>query len=454
MPMGAPMDTTTAPTATAPAASGPPPLPLNAFLTDKIPHYGDLGVSITGFVEGSWTYSDRVPPNNALYDRAFDDRTESLQFDAVDLSIVRNVDFTKKAFDFGFQVEGMYGADAAFIHSNGLTFYGGTGGLGGTNTATSGNSAFSGPRNQADLVQANFTVAFPVGHGLAIEGGKFDTLVGYEVIDGPSNPLFSHSYIFTEEPYTHTGLLAIYNVLNPDDINANAMHQLTVIGGFTRGWDQATEDDNGSLDITGQVKYQDFSAPGVVKDFISLAFTTGDETATGNEAVSVQHNGWRTLFDLTGSYTLSDQWTLGGDAMYAWQAQDAVETNAVGAITTGNPGTSQWYGVAGYAKWAICDQVAINFRAEWFDDQDGGAVTQLAAPGTGLQNISNQFYELTLGVTYKPLADDKYFNGLAIRPEVRWDYSNHRVFAPDAAGDPGSGHRDQLTIAIEAFFAF
>jgi hypothetical protein len=438
----------TAPTATAPVASGPPPLPLNFFLTDKIPHYGDLGISITGFVEGSWTYSDRPADNNALYDRSFDTRTESLQFDSIDLSVVRNVDYTKKTVDIGFTVEGMYGTDASFIHSNGLTFYGGTGGAGGVNTATSGNFASTGPRNQADLVQANFTVMLPFGHGIGIEGGKFDTLVGYEVIDGPSNPFFSHSFIFGEEPYTHTGLLGIYNVTDPND----ATQSLTAIAGFSRGWDQATEDNNGSLDIMGQVKYQQFSAPGVVKNFVALAFITGDETASGNETTAVQHNGWRTLFDLTGSYTVSDQLTLGGNAMYAWQAQDAVETNTLGAITTGNPGTSQWYGVAGYAKYTFCDQVALNLRAEWFDDQDGGAVTQLGAPGT--QNISNQFYEITLGVTYKPLADDKYFNGLAIRPEVRWDYSNHRAFALDAAGDAGSGHRDQLTIAVEAYLAF
>jgi len=449
MPMATPTDTTTAPTAAAPVASGPPPLPLNAFLTDKIPHYGDLGISITGFVEGSWTFNGRTPDNNALYDRSFDTRSESLQFDSIDLSIVRNVDYTKKTVDVGFTVEGMYGADGAFIHSNGLTLYGGTGGPAGLNTATSSNFASTGPRNQADLVQANFTVMIPVGHGIGIEGGKFDTLVGYEVIDGPSNPLFSHSFIFDEEPFTQTGLLGIYNVIDPSD----ATQSLTVIGGFTRGWDQATEDDNGSLDITGQVKYVQYAAPGVVKNFIALAFTSGDETATGNETVAVQHNGWRTLLDLTGSYTLSDQWTLGGNAMYAWQAQDKVD-NIDGVITTGNPGTSYWYGVAGYAKWAINDYVAMNFRAEWFDDQDGGAVTQLGAPVAGDQNISNQFYELTLGVTYKPLADDKYFNGLAIRPEVRWDYSNHRVFAPDAAGDPGSGHRDQLTVAVEAYFAF
>jgi hypothetical protein len=442
---------TTAPTAaattapTAAAAPAAPSLPLNGFLTDKIPHYGDTGLTVTGYVEGSWTFSDREPTNNTLSDRSFDTRTESLQFDAVDLSVARTVDYTKKTVDIGFDVEGMYGADASFIHSNGLTFYGGTGGAGGKNTATSSNFAATGPRNQADLVQANFTVMLPFGHGIGIEGGKFPTLVGYEVIQGPSNPFYSHSFIFDEEPFTNTGLLGIYNVFDPADTTKS----LKVTAGFSRGWDQATEDDNGSLDFLAQVAY---AVTG--KYTVNFNVITGDETASGNEAVAVQHNGWRTLFDLNGTYTLSDQWTLGGNAMYAWQAQDTVQTNSVGTVTLNNPGSAQWYGIAGYAKWAINDYVALNLRAEWFNDPDGGAVTQLGAAAPGDQNISNQFYEITLGLTYKPLADDKYFNGLAIRPEVRWDYSNHRVFDPDGAGDPGSGHRDQMTFAVEAYFAF
>ncbi len=428
------MDDTTMP-ATAPTAeatttaSGPPPLPLNGLL-GGIPHYADLGLTTTGYVEGSWTYAARPPVNNALTDRVFDVRTESIQLDAADLSIARSVDYTKKTVDVGFALEGMYGQDGSFIHSNGLTFYGGTGGAGGLNTASSTNFAATGPRNQADLVQANFTVMLPFGHGIGIEGGKFLTLPGYEVINATQNQFYSHSYIFDEEPFTNTGLLGIYNLVDPSDTTQS----LVVTGGFSRGWDQATEDNNGSLDILAQVKYT------LVNKFaVALSVITGDETPRSGS------DGWRTLVDLNGTYNLTDQITLGFNGMYTAQAQDAIE-GGVGGL----PGTAQWYGFAGYAKWALNDYVALNLRGEWFDDQDGGAVVQLA--NGGATGISDQFYEVTFGVTYKPLADDPNFNGLAIRPEVRWDYANHRAFGIDGLGNPG--HHDQLTAAVEAYFAF
>ena len=58
------------------------------------------------------------------------------------MNIERTVDPTKKQFDVGFHVEGIYGADAAFIHSNGML-----------DTQTG--------RNQWDLLQAYVDVTFP-----------------------------------------------------------------------------------------------------------------------------------------------------------------------------------------------------------------------------------------------------------------------------------------------------
>jgi hypothetical protein len=427
--------TTTAPTAAAATApSGPPPLPLNAIVLAGIPHYSDLGLTTTGYVEGSWTYSAHPPAGNILSDRSFDTKTESLQFDAVDLSISRSVDYTKKTLDIGFAVEGMYGWDSAYIHSNGLALVS-SGKQADASIPGAGGTATIHPKAQVDLVQANFTVMIPVGHGIGIEGGKFDTLVGYEVIDAPSNPFFSHSYIFDEEPFTHTGLLAMYNLYDPSD----ATQSLVVTAGFSRGWDEATEDSNGNLDIMGQVKWTVTNKWSVV-----LSGITGNETASGPT------DGWRTIIDLNGTYTVSDQITLGYNALYGWQAQDAGFNPGV-AGPVADTGTGEWYGVAAYAQWKPNDYFAFNARAEWFDDQDGAAPTFLASGAPGSNN-SNYYYEVTLGVTYKPFADDKYLNGFAIRPEVRWDYADHSAFNNNAAGLPTQN--DQWTFGAEAYFAF
>jgi hypothetical protein len=405
---------TSAPAATAPAATTP--TMLNGVL-GGLPGYNDSGISVTGYVEGSWTYTAHTIGGNILTDRSFDTKAESLQFDAVDLNVSRATDITKP-FDVGFTLEQLYGWDSAYIHSNGLYIVtpSKTASTGGGSTATIH------PKAQYDLNQGNVVLSFgKVGNGLLVEGGKFDTLLGYEVIDAPTNPFYSHSYIFGEEPYTHTGLIGTYNLTDPSGPTPS-----TITGGITRGWDQATEDNNGSIDYTGQFKY---AVTG--KYAIVLSAITGDEFPSGPQ------DGWRTVLDANGTYNYSDQLTLGFNGMYAWEAQ-AGDAGAGG-------GTAQWYGFAGYASYKISDNFTFNARAEWFDDQDGAAPTQLAiGPNVA---TPNQYYEVTLGVSIKPMPSNPYLAGLTIRPEARWDYADHASF------NEGTQH-DQWTAAVEAYYSF
>jgi hypothetical protein len=282
-----------------------------------------------------------------------------------------------------------------------------------------------------DLNQANFVIGLPVGYGLGFEGGKFDTLVGYEVIDSPSNPLFSHSLIFTQEPLTQTGALAIYNVTDPTSANV-----VVVEGGFSRGWDQATKDNNGSIDYTGQIAYtKNDTTTSTMIYSLTLTAITGDETASGPQ------DGWRTLIDFVGKYNFSDQLSFGVNGMYACQAQTA--NGGFGG------GTGEWYGAALYAKYLppnIGSYLALNARVEWLDDNDGAAITQYAG-GTANSNIPNQFYEATIGVAVTPLPNDANLKGLTIRPELRWDYSDHSAF-------DGATQHDQWTAGVEAYFTF
>jgi Putative beta-barrel porin-2, OmpL-like. bbp2 len=62
-----------------------------------------------------------------------------------------------------------------------------------------------------DLQEAYLSYKVPVGSGLTLKGGKFVTLIGYEVIESPNNLNFSRSFLFTfATPLTHVGLLASY----------------------------------------------------------------------------------------------------------------------------------------------------------------------------------------------------------------------------------------------------
>jgi hypothetical protein len=442
---------TMAPAASAPAAPLSGGSLMGALRTLKVGQPLDQwGIVATGYVEGSWTYDAHPVDGNILTDRSFDTKAESIIFDQVELNISKAADYTSKNVTFGFTVEQIYGWDAAYLHSNGLSIY--SAGKTASPINNGGTTATIHPKAQYDLTQANFVITAPFWNGVGFEGGKF-SLPRYESFDGPLNPFYSHSFLFAETPLTQTGALLSAYLTDPASAD-----RVKLTGGFSRGWDQATVDNNGSLDYTGQIAYTkvDTTEPSMPVIYsIALSGITGDEQPDAPVGVAGQ-DGWRSMLDLVGHYALSDQVSLGAQGMYGWQAQ-AANGGAGG-------GNGQWYGTAVYASYAPLSlpMFVFNVRGEWFDDQDGAAPTQLSAAivGSGVggePHTPNVFYEATVGVTIKPFVNgipgsnanglDAFLGGLAIRPELRWDYSDHAAF------NSGTQH-DQWTAAIEAYFAF
>ena len=76
------------------------------------------------------------------------------------------------------------------------------------------------------------------------------------------------------------------------------------------------------------------------------------------------------------------------------------------------------YDVYTYLGRHINDCLDVNFRAEWYDDVDGGGY----AGGFGIPNTT--YWEVTVGPDYHPT------KWLQIRPELRYDFANHANFGP------------------------
>jgi hypothetical protein len=73
------------------------------------------------------------------------------------------------------------------------------------------NSSF-GEFDDLSIKQAYVALRAPVGNGLDLKVGVFDTIIGYEVFNSHANPNFSRSFGWQLEPTQHTGLLASYQV--------------------------------------------------------------------------------------------------------------------------------------------------------------------------------------------------------------------------------------------------
>jgi putative salt-induced outer membrane protein YdiY len=296
------------------AAEAPARKPLMALL-DKggmAKPLEDAGINISGYAEVSWThnFSD---DGNTIAGRAFDFENDDPTFNQSYIAVEKTTDFAK-AWDIGGKMAWTYGADARFMHSNGLF-----------DKET--------PDNQIDLTELYGEVVAPLGTGLKIKIGKFITPLGYEYVNPTLNSLYSHSFLFGIVPFSHTGIVGTY-ALNSE---------WTLTAGITRGWDQSIDDNNDCIDFLGSIAYTKDKITGAV------SFTVGPETTDNGD--------YRYAIDAWATYAMSDQLSLGINGDYIYEENTGQDGDA-----------SQVYGLAGYATYKLCDYAILNGRAEWFND--------------------------------------------------------------------------------------
>jgi len=381
--------------AAAPAAASPPEGAIMWGL-DQIgvgKFMEDLHLSLTGYGDMGYFYDLTVPKNVAPPRSAPPtfvgfpgDYKNDLMLNQVELDFQRTIADPSK-FDIGFNIEGLYGRDAVYTHSDGILDNGNKHGK-------------TSPDDDLDLEQAYLLVSVPLGTGLEFQIGKFDTLLGYEVINPTGNPLYTHSYEFSYGvPFTQTGILASYNLTSA----------LKLTAGITRGWNQSTDDNNGAIDFLGQAAWN-----------INSAWSATVNLSEGPQSTGDNHDYWTVVEGIV-AWQVSDQLKLAGDFLYG-------DANAI----------AQWYAAAGYADYTLNKFATINLRGEFYHDGRGFT--------TGVGRTDTNYIEGTLGVAVTPTPDVNLLQSLTIRPEVRLDTADQGVF---------DGRKfTQLTMAVDAYLKF
>jgi hypothetical protein len=288
----------------------------------------------------------------------------------------------------------MYGADAGIIHSDGMAF------------------GYDGPRdpeNQFDLTQAYVDVAVPVGTGLRIRAGKFVNFVGYETINPTTGGIvdfYSRSLIFFQYPFTHTGIVATYDLTE----------DVTLTAGISRGDNRSTDDNNDAISFLGSINW-------IINDqwAFYLSNSTGPEQEDDNGDL-------RSTWDATIYYTPTEDFTAAFNVYYVFE-HDVVPGDG------DDEEDGNLLALALLGAYDLNNMFTLKGRVEWIHDDEGFRL------GPDVQDI----YEATVGLTIRPFPNDRYGRNLKIRPELRYDYS------PD---DPFDGGEDQFTAAIDAVFTF
>ena len=285
-------------------------------------------------------------------------------------------------------------------------------------------SSFTGTGDLA-IKQAYVALRAPVGNGLDIKMGQFDTIIGYEVGSSPLNPNFSRSYGFFIEPFQHTGVLASYQLT--DSISVSGGVANTYGFGINDRPNAIGQAGESSKTFLGSISYEIPEEAGFLAGGAIYGGVVDGKVMGGDP-------GDRTSFYVGATVpTPVDGLALG-------VAFDLADTS----VAPGTPGGDAW-SLAGYFSYALTEKATFNGRVDYakgesgafFFSDDGGETELLALTGT---------------------LDYSLWENVISRLEVRWD---HSLEGGDAFGGSNAGgffaapdSEDAVTIAINAIYSF
>ena len=220
--------------------------------------------------------------------------------------------------------------------------------------------------------------------GVDVRVGHMYTHMGFEVWPGTDTDFYSHSYeSFYGIPFTNTGVDTIVHIGDTLDWH----------NGLYVGWDNVFEDNNRAWSWMGKLAWNSCDE----RTSVTLAYMFGPEQDNNNQ-------DYRTLITLNMSHTFGRcnqwRWDLAGIVGFDPNASDAGQD-------------TQWYGALTNLFYTINPKCRLGMRAEWFADPQGFR--------TG---FATDYYDVTLGLTYKPLQN------VRIRPEVRVDWAGYQGVTP------------------------
>jgi hypothetical protein len=379
----------------APPASGAQPETVGQHVAVDEKNFGDfktqietdLGVKIHGLVDASYEHNFNQPVNNVNLTRAWDE--DGFQLTQGNLHIEKDgtVGFVTD-LNVG-QVANSVSAATHFSNLNGF-----------------------GPGGQwIDATQYYLTYTLGLGSGIALQAGRFVTLLGAEVIPTYTNQNFNESrgLLFTlGEPLTHTGIQGAYTFND----------YVSFTGGVVNGWDDPAQLNNGGPNYEGELtlntkdKAYSLILNGIYGPNLSqFSHTIGTTVGKSNSNLGAADP----IITLKPAFLPNT--TFETEYLYA---------SETGPVVNGHSAT--WQGVAQYL---VYDWKAWEFatRGEWFEDKDGARTAEVfTGPGQG-SPARQDLWEVTQTLTYK-VPD---VTGLLARLEYRHDNSSKHYFTNNNA---------------------
>jgi hypothetical protein len=347
------------------------------------------GTSISGYVDTSaqWNFGTGNA-NNPPYKFGGPNKADGFNLNVVQLRIEKPMDEGEWAS--GYRVDLWFGPDANT--------------LGTTSNEAPSDSDFA-------IRQAYVALRTPVGNGIDWKMGVFDTIVGYESVEGPVNPNYTRSYGHSIEPQTHTGLLASYRFA--DYVSASVgIANTTGPSINARAFDVPSDTDHGKAE-----SYKTYMGSVTLTAPDNWGWASGS-TFYGGVVVGFNDNENASDIDQN-----SDSWYAG------LTLNTPVKGLKVGAafdyLNIHNSDNYAW-ALGGYVSYQATEKLSFHVRGEYAKaDTDD-------FEGTFFGTDKPKVVEVTATVQY-----DLWANVLS-RLEFRWDHAanGEDTFGENSAGGP------------------
>jgi hypothetical protein len=364
------------------------------------------------------------------YPAAYSYQPNTIQLDQAALYFERTPDEVQTDhYDWGFRVTGLWGTDYKYTFAHEIDP---------ASRQYEKHAYYYG----FDPVMAYFEIYDPfVAEGMNIRIGRYISIPDIEAQLAPNNYTYSHSLLYTYDPYTQTGIVATVKL--------------------TKNWLVQGEISGGN-DIAFWDKQDRQFTPAVC-----VAWTSDSGYDNIYPCMNGLNNGkfaWNNLQHMvvTWYHKIDAKWSMATEAWYMWE-RDVPNVNntdpTTGGVaqlaarfpntTFGAPFGAQCtdpniltckaaeYAITNYLEYQIGPRDAITFRNEFFNDLQGQR--------TGFKT---KYFESLIGWSHW-LGDT-----ITLRPELRFERAFGAEPYDNPTDTPNGGKHNQLMLAIDAIIHF
>ena len=390
-------------------------------------------------------------------------KADGFNLNVVQLTIANALDESEWAS--GYRADLWFGPDANTLGSQSISA--------GASKASSGDFA---------IRQAYVALRTPVGNGIDWKVGVFDTVIGYETLESGSNPHYTHSYGFTIEPTTHTGVLGTYRVNDIISFSAGIAntfgptinergHGINTSGGRTMAESHKTY--MGSIALTapsdwgwaaGSTLYA-----GIVNGFNNGA---GDKTMSlyvgGTLATPVTGLKVGAAFDYVKADNYptgvgDDIWTVGVYGSY--QASEKLSFHARAEYLTGDSGAGaddlELFGLTATLQYDLWENVISRLEVRWDHCMEAPGGTGIFGGQTSSGYASSDDSGSSYYEGYWDGFDDGYYYALSGNNEATSKGESYSSLAESALGSGfyggnfgTGGERNAVLVALQFIYKF